>query len=89
MAPTKAEDFAKNNQPMREEETDLVGLDDAIWDEGKKSLNGWKLNEKYTGKMTVNPGTMGLQSKHRQSTQKVLCSFVPNQKVVTCNIFQQ
>jgi hypothetical protein len=47
MAPTKAEDFAKNNQPMKEEETDLVGLDDAVWDEGKKTLNGWKLTEKY------------------------------------------
>jgi hypothetical protein len=33
MAPTKAEDFAKNNQPMREEEMDL---DEAIRNEGKK-----------------------------------------------------
>jgi hypothetical protein len=39
MAPTQAEDFAKNNQPMRRtKKTDLVGLDDAVWD-GGKTLN--------------------------------------------------
>jgi hypothetical protein len=39
MAPTIAEEFTKNNQLMREEEMELVGLDDAIWDE-EKTLDG-------------------------------------------------